>query len=194
MPRSNKPIYTNTRTHTHKNPTNPKNCKTKNKISKSKNPTNKTQYTNNNNNNNNQKKKKNPNKFGLSMTRIWDDPSVKNFFSCILFSGLGCGCGGLGELCGGMIACWQGNRNQLKDNESESEGERRVGQVGLEGEVEGGLEGGGEQQTEKMRVRVGRWEWELEGWQSKSRELKNERLIRFMVCKRVDIYRARAFY
>ena len=90
------------------------------------------------------------------MTRIWDDPSVKNFFSCILFSGLGCGYGGLGELCGGMIACWQGNRNQLKDNESESEGERRVGQVGLEGEVEGGLEGGGEQQTEKMRVRVGR--------------------------------------
>ena len=81
---------------------------------------------------------------------------MKNLFSCILFSGLGCGCGGLGELCGGMIACWQGNRNQLKDNESESEGERRVGRVGLEGKVEGGLEGGGEQQTEKMRVRVGR--------------------------------------
>ena len=52
---------------------------------------------------------------------------MKNFF--FLFSRLGCGCGGLGELCGGMIACWQGNRNQSKHNESESEGEgeRQVG-------------------------------------------------------------------
>ena len=57
---------------------------------------------------------------------------MKNFFF-FLFSRLGCGCGGLGELCGGMIACWQGNRNQLKHNESEGEsesedeGERRAG-------------------------------------------------------------------
>ena len=36
IPRSNKPICT-------KNPTNPRNCKPKNKISKSENPTNKTQ-------------------------------------------------------------------------------------------------------------------------------------------------------
>ena len=71
--------------------------------------------------------------FDLLAARIWDDPLVTNFFSWILFSGLGCGCGGLGELCGGMIACWQGNRNQLKHNESEGEsesegeGERRAG-------------------------------------------------------------------
>ena len=48
---------------------------------------------------------------------------VKKFFSWILLSRLGCGCGDLGELCGGMIACWQGNRNQSKHNKSESEGE-----------------------------------------------------------------------
>ena len=60
-----------------------------------------------------------------------------------MFSRLGCG--GLGELYGGMIACWQGNRNQSKHNKSESEGEgeKRVGRVNLDGEVEGGLEGGG---------------------------------------------------
>ena len=49
---------------------------------------------------------------------------MKNFFSCILFSGLGCGYDGLGELCGGMISCWQVNRNQSKHNENESERER----------------------------------------------------------------------
>ena len=44
--------------------------------------------------------------FDLLTARIWDDPLVKIFFSWILFSRLGCGCGGLGELYGGTIACW----------------------------------------------------------------------------------------
>ena len=66
---------------------------------------------------------------------------MNNFFSWILFSRLGCGCSGLGELCGGMIACWQVNRNQSKHNENESEGERRIG---LDNKVEGGLERGGQ--------------------------------------------------